>query len=242
MARAIATRFSKWRPAELWRVARRLPRSRIPLRSVRFGDFRRLTPIDGNYGFGRGTPVDRYYIERFLARNAADVTGRVLEIGDNTYTSRFGENRVIRSYILHVRASDTATFVGDLSADNPLPESSFDCIIFTQTLQLIFDMRAALKSLHRALRAGGTLLLTVPGITKIDPDEWSWYWSLTPLAARRLLEESFRPDNILVESHGNVLAAISFLHGLAAEELTPNDLDQNDLSYPVTVAARATKG
>ena len=46
-------------------------------------------PSGANYGYGRGNPVDRYYIEGFLARVAADGHGRVLEVGDHTYTRRF---------------------------------------------------------------------------------------------------------------------------------------------------------
>src|SRR5689334_3710614 len=39
---------------------------------VRLGDLRRLTPISRNWGFDRGQPVDRYYIENFLAVQSSD--------------------------------------------------------------------------------------------------------------------------------------------------------------------------
>ena len=61
---------------------------------VNFGDLQRLTPLSRAWSFDRGTPIDRYYVERFLAANAADVRGRVLEIGEDTYTRRFGGGRV----------------------------------------------------------------------------------------------------------------------------------------------------
>ena len=70
---------------------------------VNFGDLRRTTPFCANYGYSRGNPVDRYYIEGFLARHAADVHGRVLEVGDHTYTRRFGGSRVTDSDVLHMR-------------------------------------------------------------------------------------------------------------------------------------------
>jgi hypothetical protein len=50
---------------------------------VRFGDFARTAPIDSYFGFGRGTPLDRFYIESFLDRNRDDIAGRVLEV-DNS--------------------------------------------------------------------------------------------------------------------------------------------------------------
>jgi SAM-dependent methyltransferase len=216
----------------------------FPLRSVRFGDLRRLSPFSRSWGLDRGTPVDRYYIERFLAKNADDIRGRVLEIGDNAYTLRFGSTRVGQSDILHVDASNPrATFVGDLTRLDVLPEAVFDCIVLTQTLHFVYDMRAAVATLHRALKPGGVLLLTTPGISQLDCGEWgsTWYWSLTAVAARRLLEEWFSPDTLAVEAHGNVFAAAAFLYGIAVEELDQADLDVDDAVYPVTVAARAVK-
>ena len=77
---------------------------------------RRLTPISRVWGFDRGLPVDRYYIEGFLAAHAADIQGRVLEIGDNTYTLKYGGSRVIGSEILHpVEGNPRATIIADLS-------------------------------------------------------------------------------------------------------------------------------
>ncbi len=42
------------------------------------------------FGYDRGLPIDRYYIERFLANNASDIRGHVMEIADNIYMRRFG--------------------------------------------------------------------------------------------------------------------------------------------------------
>jgi hypothetical protein len=87
---------------------------------VDFGSLRRLSPISRLWGYDRGCPVDRYYIENFLSRQAASIRGRVLEIGDNTYTRRFGAGRVTHSDVLHVKEGNPqATIIGDLtSADH----------------------------------------------------------------------------------------------------------------------------
>jgi glycosyltransferase involved in cell wall biosynthesis len=58
--------------------------------AVDFGDLGSTRPISLDFGFDRGTPVDRYYVEGFLARHASDIRGRVLEIGDASYSRRFG--------------------------------------------------------------------------------------------------------------------------------------------------------
>jgi SAM-dependent methyltransferase len=203
-----------------------------------------LEPVSRTFGYDRGTPIDRYYLDRFLAEHKGDIRGRVLEVGDNRYTARFGADRVEQSDVLHVDAAHpSATFVGDLAQAHTLPEAVFDCIIITQTLHFIFDMRAAVATLHKALKPGGVLLLTTPGISQIEEGEAasSWCWSLTAVAARRLLEERFPPAEVRVEAQGNVFAAAAFLYGLAAEELDRADLDAFDPSYPVLVTCRAAK-
>jgi SAM-dependent methyltransferase len=219
----------------------------IPIGSVRFGDFRRLTPIGGNFGWERGTPVDRYYLESFLARHSADIRGRVLELGDDRYTRFFGGDRVEQVDILSVETNNpNATIIGDLTDADILPEAGFDCIILTQVLQLVFDIRAAVASLYRALKPGGVLLVTTPGVTPmgIKDERWShvpFYWALTTPALCRLLEDRFGQDAVSVEAHGNIFVATAFLYGLAVEELDVSDLNVDDSTYPVVVAARAVK-
>jgi hypothetical protein len=78
----------------------------IPIGSVCFGDLRRLSPISPSFGWDRGTPVDRYYIENFLARNATDIYGHVLEAENDHYTSRFGGPRVQQSDIVSLKRKD----------------------------------------------------------------------------------------------------------------------------------------
>jgi glycosyltransferase involved in cell wall biosynthesis len=215
-----------------------------PVGRVRLGDLRRVTPISRSFGLDRGLPVDRYYIERFLLRNESEIRGRVLEVGDDGYTRRFGGSRVTQSDVLHVAAGNPrATFVGDVTDPRTLPDNAFNCIIFTQTLQLLYDVRAAVVQLHRALAPGGVLLVTAPGISQIDRGEWgsTWFWSFTQAAMERLFGAVFGPDAVMVQRYGNVFAATMVLQGLAVEELDTRDLDPFDRAYPVIVSVRARK-
>lgn len=216
-----------------------------PVGLVRLGSLRRLEPISREYGFDRGTPIDRHYIERFLAAQARDVRGRVLEIKDDTYARRFGGDRPTRVDVLCLEADDPrATIVGDLAAAPPIPGEAFDCAIVTQTLQLVYDVRAAVETLHRILAPGGVVLATVPGITQVSPHaEWGdrWSWSFTAASVRRLFGDVFGPDRVRVETYGNVTAAVAQLHGLAAEDLSGPELTHHDPEYQVTICARAMK-
>jgi SAM-dependent methyltransferase/uncharacterized membrane-anchored protein YhcB (DUF1043 family) len=211
---------------------------------VQFGSLRWVDPISPQFGYDRGRPVDRYYIENFLARHADDIQEHVLEVGDASYTRQYGGARVRVSDVLHVDQSNPeATIVADLTRADHIASDTFDCIILTQTLHLIYDVRSAIRTIHRTLKPGGVLLATFPGISQIARDEWgkSWYWAFTSQSARRLFGEAFPADTVQVRTYGNVLAAISFLHGLAAEELREAELDKRDPAYEVLITLRAVK-
>ncbi|MEK6288853.1 MAG: glycosyltransferase [Acidobacteriota bacterium] len=215
-----------------------------PAGRVRFGDLRRVTPISRVWGFDRGRPIDRYYIENYLNRHTDDIRGHVLEIGDDTYTYRFGGDRVRKSDVVNVvEGNPKTTILADITCADHIPSDTFDCILFVQTLQLIFDVRAAIKTLHRILKPGGILLATFPGISQISDQLWGdyWCWSFTTLSARRLFAEVFSEDKLKVEAHGNALVAISFLEGLAVEELRQEELDYHDPGYEVLITVEAVK-
>jgi SAM-dependent methyltransferase len=189
-------------------------------------------------------PIDRYYIEKFLVQHAADIHGRVLEIGDDSYTRRFGGARVHTRDVLHVDAGNAAaTIVGDLADGGHIPSHAFDCLILTQTLHLIYDLERALQTIGRILKPNGVLLATFPGISQISIDQWAdrWCWSLTTHSAARLFGEVFPPDHMTIQAYGNVLTAISFLQGLAVSELTTDELESHDSNVELLLAVRAVK-
>ena len=211
---------------------------------VRFGDLRRLSPISRDYGLDRGRPIDRYYIEKFLAGHADDIRGRVLEIKDSAYTRKFGSERVKVSDVLDIEEDNQhATIVADLTSADHVPSDMFDCIIFTQTLHVIYDLNAAVQTLQRILKPGGILLATFPGISKTScaRRDHYFYWALTTLSARRLFAEAFPAENVEIEAHGNVLAVIAFMQGLAVKDLRRRELDHQDPDYELLITLRAVK-
>lgn len=228
-----------------WGLTAKLERfASPPVHGVDFGALRRLRPVSNLYGWDRGTPVDRYYIEKFLDGHREAIRGRVLEISENTYTKKFGAGRVTGSDVLHYNdPAPPVTIVADLTNAPEIEDNSYDCIIITQTMMMIYDYKAAVETIHRILKPGGTVLATMAGLTQIADPPWrdSWYWGFTKGSATRIFNDTFTDGQVEVQVYGNVLSTISFLQGLAAEELTKSELDFGDPDYQMLIGVAATK-
>lgn len=213
------------------RVTKRVgPLDRLVVRS-RWASLRRTAPIS-KWGFDRGMPVDRWYIERFLTAHRADVHGHVLEVAEDRYATRFGAASVD---VVDINAANPrATIVGDLCEPSTLPTSAFDAVILTQTLQYLPHPRLAFEHLLAALRPGATLLVTAPTMSRVDEDLDRWRW--TPTGLRETVAGLDCTAD--VAGAGNALACRAFLMGLAAQDLDPATLAVDDPAFPLTVTAR----
>jgi hypothetical protein len=200
-----------------------------------------LEPVSRQFGFERGKPVDRWYIERFLAAHRSDVRGAVLEVAESTYTQWYGDGEVTKSDVLHRAGNGESTIAGDLTTGEGLPQAAYDCFICTQTLPFIYDVHAAVRGMANVVEPGGVVLATVPGMSQVsreDKRDWGDWWRFTSQGTQRLFEEAF--EHVETEAHGNVLSAAAFLYAYAAEELTEPELEHRDPDYELLITVRAT--
>jgi SAM-dependent methyltransferase len=221
---------------------------------LHFGFSNHLNPISHRFGFDRGQPVDRHYIEIFLDKHRADIKGRVLEVQEPVYTDKFGGSSVYQSEVIDIVSENPkATIVGNLETGEGLPSNAFDCIIITQTYQYLYDLKKAVQNNYRILKPYGVLLATFPAVTKVSRDNMISqyfkntpyklveYWRFTDTVVKRLFDEIFGSDNVSIETYGNVLAASAFLYGLAANELDVKKLNYHDPDYQIIIASRVVK-
>jgi hypothetical protein len=201
---------------------------------------RSLKPISVKHGYDRGTPIDRYYMDQFLSDHAADIRGICLEVLDSHYTMAFGGSRVTRSDVLDIDTTNTqANIHGDLRQLDVVKDHTYDCFVLTHTLAFIDDHEAAIRESHRMLKPGGVLLFVSKVNGSISPEQT--FWRFTPASVRRVFGRSFGETNLAIRTYGNVLSGQSHWVGLAAEELTKEELDFNDPEYPIIVTLRAIK-
>lgn len=212
---------------------------------VAMGDLRALEPPGRSMGVDRGKPICRWYIEAFLAQHASRIRGVVLEVAEDTYTRRFGGAQVTACDVLHAEPGNAAaTVVGDLATGAGIATARYDAMVLTQVLQCVFDVQGAVRTVHAALRPGGTALVTVPAIAPIsryDAERWGEYWHFTEQSVRRLFEPVFGASQLEVTAHGNHAVAHAYLAGMAAEELRADELAARDPDYPIVITVVATK-
>ncbi|HEV8514999.1 MAG TPA: methyltransferase domain-containing protein [Cyclobacteriaceae bacterium] len=204
---------------------------------------RSTQPVSKIFGWDRGIPIDRYYIEYFLKKNQNYIQGKVLEIAESKYSKQFGTG-VTSFEILHVEQRSNVTIVGDLTKLESLPRNTIDCFICTQVLNFIYDFHKAIEGAHHLLKPEGVMLATVSGISQIsryDADRWGHFWSFYPQGIERAFKRVFGEHNVEVTAYGNSLSAISFVKGIAHQELTEAELNFHDADYPVTITIVARK-
>jgi hypothetical protein len=194
---------------------------------------RRLKPFSSSFGYDRGTPVDRYYVDRFFERHRAEITGDVLEIDRSIYTLRFGHDlRAVHSF--DIAPKPDTTFSCDLAhSENILASEAYDCVLLPCTLSFFRELDLCLRNTLRVVKPGGIILATASGIIRVeDADD---LWRFTPFGWRELLQRAWAECELAVESEGNCLSAAAFNLGLAHEELKPEELNYGDELFPVVI-------
>jgi hypothetical protein len=216
--------------------------SRCVLRGLpipEWGNLRRTLPLSANFGFERGTPVDRFYLHRFLDDNRACITGRVLEVQVSSYTRTYGRNLEL-SHTVDINPRFDATYTCDLADAPQIPCDHYDCFLLPNTLQHVVNLPAVLHTALRVVKPGGTILASAPALLPLIPDGDD-YWRLSPAGWRKALSREWTGCDVAVEGHGNCLAAAAAMYGVALEELTTRELSVHDARYPVLVTISCRK-
>jgi len=203
------------------------------------------SPISRKFGIDRGLPIDRFFIEHFLAGHSRCIKGRVLEVGSSYYSRKFGGPELTQSEVLNPCKEDPkTTIVGDLVTGQGIPVEFFDCIVLTQTLHVLPDFQGALKTCWKSLKPNGMLLATFPGISQIsryDMDRWGDFWRFTSASVNLVIARVFPNDNTHMMVFGNAKIACGFLLGLCASDLTRKELFIKDPDYELLIAISARK-
>ena len=215
-----------------------------PIRRFFFICPKPLKFVSNDFGFSRGKPFDRYYIERFLSRESELITGSCLEFGSTLYLDRFlAHGAGSKSTFIYSSniCEQTATYLkGDLLNYRQLPPGLYDCILCTNVLNFIYDFQSALAGIQHLLASGGVVLLTVAGptahISRYDMNRWGDYWRFTD---RSLLLAVERAGFVVskITCYGNPYSCASQALGYSVEDHQLFVDEPNHVDYQILIAA-----
>jgi hypothetical protein len=91
-----------------------------------------------------------------------------------------------------------------------------------------------------SLAPGGVLMLIVPSLARVDPNEpGTDFWRFTPNGLAELLHRLGMPAS--VAGYGNVLGYVASLWGPSVEELSAEELDVADPHFSLVACAYTEK-
>ncbi len=199
-------------------------------------------PVSRLFGFERGTPIDRYYIESFLKSQSAGMVSSVvewtLEVEEDVYSRKYFPE-CSHDILFHSKGMD-------LTRHATLKEEYYGVFICTQVFNFIYDFKDAIVGAYHILKKGGVMLATVGGnispVSRYDMERWGHYWGFTYLGIQRSIEEVFGIGSVKVIPYGNAIAATAFVQGLSVEDLAEKALlNETDPDYVIVIGVRAIK-
>jgi hypothetical protein len=206
----------------------------------KWGNLRRTEPLSDQFGFDRGTPIDRFYLHRFLEAERHAITGDVLEIQVPSHARRYGHH-LKRVDTLDITPQFSPTYLCDLAdAESVVPANSYDCFLLPNTLQHLSRLNDALTQALRIIRPGGVILASAANLVRLTSSTDD-FWRLSAAGWRLVASEVWTGCSVDVRAHGNCLAVVAGAYGLAVEELTTSELAVEDERFPVLTTIKCVK-
>lgn len=195
----------------------------------------KLLPISTDFGWSRGTPIGRNYVNKFVAEKAEGLGGTILEFGESRYKACF--KTVQRYQVIDVVPGPSVDYVCDIHDVSSVPAHYFDVIVCTQVLEHVERPVDALRQLHKLLKKDGRLICTVPFLAHIHYVPTDFYRFSIDAICSALNIAGF--EVLEARNSGNALVTIGSLLGYAAEDFKSNEMEIVDNVYPFNVLAFA---
>lgn len=206
--------------------------------SLDWGDFKRTNPICQMFGFLRGQPVDRYYLDKFIEKIRPEIIGNILEIGATPQAKETYQLNPESSYhVLNIEPFPGVDIVGDVHNLNLIEPESFDTILLFSVLEHCYAPWIVIENIYTWLKPGGKCFAMSPVSAKIHniPQD---YWRIMPDAYTLMLKNFSQHELHLC---GNTMTVLADIYGISAEELTIEELDAHHRDHPVCICIAATK-
>ena len=209
----------------------------VPIGSIDFGDLKRDRPFCPQFGHFRGSPVDRYYLDRFIDEIRNEVKGVTLEIGGLKQNRELYKLANVTKFLTMDLGGPDLDIVGDAHDPNVVEEESMDSILLFNVLEHCEQPWVVVDNVYRWLKPHGQVFCMVPNAQRVHrvPRD---YWRILPDALDSIFSRFPRRK---LHVYGNPLTTMAAFYGIAAEELTREELDFHHENYPVANCIHAHK-
>ncbi len=209
----------------------------VPIGAIDFGDFKRQQPFCPQFGNLRGSPVDRYYLEKFIQEIRSEVKGITLEIGGNEANQEQYKFTNVKFYLTMDLQGEDLDIVGDAHDPGAVDEASLDTVVLFNVLEHCERPWQVVDNIYRWLKPDGQVFCMVPNAQRVHrvPQD---YWRIFPDALDSLFAR-FPRRKLYV--YGNPLTTLAAYYGIAVEELSREELDYYHENYPVANCIHAQK-
>ena len=200
--------------------------------------------IGSDWGYRRGTPVGRVYIDMFLNKYRECIRGDIMEVAETTYSERFCQKNDTTSFTaIHVEKKEGCR-QANLETGEGFYKEEFDTMIITQTLAYIYNLNEVINTIYRSLKQGGHCFVTVTDIGhmgSIETEKYGAFWGFHRAGIAKLFTEVFGENNVMIESYGNLKTVVAQLYGICAEDLDKKIINKKDDRYPMIIGIVARK-
>ena len=173
-----------------------------------------LTITNGLRAFTDEYPYERWPILRFVAEAAEAIPAgaRVADVGAGMapYAELFAHvDYVTIDWAQSLHDNREIVSIVASAESVPEPDASFDTILLTQVLEHVPDPPAVLREMHRLLRPGGRLFLTVPLAWELHELPHDYFRHTEPGLRRMLGDAGF--DEVDIRARNDCFSTLAQL-------------------------------
>ena len=197
----------------------------VPARGkVDWGQLRIAEPVCRNFGFSRGTPIDRYYLHRFVGEIRSQVKGKTLEVGGVVSNAGYYGFGHTTDYHVRLTSHPLMLILPATAHDASLiATDTFDSVVCFNVLEHCAKPWIVVENIDRWLRKGGKAFCMVPNAQRIYSLPCD-YWRPLPSACEIMFSMFAR---VRIHVYGNLITHTASHYGIACEELKPEELESS---------------